>query len=120
MTQPCTALAQLSDDQLLTEVTRLAGLERQATAALIRSLMELDARRLYLAQGFSSLFAFCTQALHLSEHAAFGRIEVARAARRLPAVLDRLLDGSITVTNVRLLAPHLTEANHLDLLHRHL
>ena len=117
MTTPRTSLAQLSDEQLLAEVTRLAGLERQATAALIRSLMELDARRLYLAQGFSSLFTYCTQALHLSEHAALGRIEVARATRRLPAILDLLLDGSVTVTNVRLLASHLTEDNHRDLLH---
>jgi len=54
--------------------------------------------------------------LHLSEHAALGRIEVARAARRLPAILDLLLDGSVTVTNARLLAPHLTEENHRDVL----
>ena len=85
--------------------------ERQATTALIRCLMEVDARRLYLPQGYSSLFAFCTQALHLSEHAAYGRIEVARAARRLPALLAHLEDGSITVTNARMLAPHMTDAN---------
>ena len=77
--------ADLSDEQLLAELSRLAMHERQATTALIRCLMEVDARRLYLPQGYSSMFAFCTQALHLSEHAAYGRIEVARAARRLPA-----------------------------------
>jgi len=54
--------------------------------------------------------------LHLSEHAALGRIEVARAARRLPAILDRLLDGSVTVTNARMLAPYLTDENHVALL----
>ena len=97
--------ADLSDEQLLTEVSRLAMNERHAAAALIRCLMEVDTRRLYLPQGYSSLFAFCTQALHLSEHAAYGRIEVARAARRLPALLSHLEDGSITVTNARMLAP---------------
>jgi 5-methylcytosine-specific restriction endonuclease McrA len=106
----------LSNDELRAEVARLARLERQATAALIRSLMEVDARRLYLADGYSSLFTFCTQVLHLSEHAALGRIEVARAARRLPALLSHLEDGSVTVTNARLLAPHLTEANCEQLL----
>jgi hypothetical protein len=50
------SFAQLSDDQLLAEVTRLAALERGATAALIRSLMKVDARRLYLGEGCSSLF----------------------------------------------------------------
>jgi hypothetical protein len=39
------------------------------------SLAEMDVRRLCLAQGYSSLFVYCTRALHLSEHAACGRIE---------------------------------------------
>jgi hypothetical protein len=38
------AFADLSDDQLLAEVHRLADAERGATAALIRSLIELDSR----------------------------------------------------------------------------
>jgi hypothetical protein len=114
ITHPCLTL--LSDAQLLAEVKRLVARERTATAELIRSLMELDTRRLYLAEGCSSLFTYCTQVLHLSEHAALGRIEVARAARRLPAILDRLLEGSVTVTNVRMLAPHLTDENHVALL----
>jgi hypothetical protein len=78
--------------------------------------MELDVRRLYLAEGFSSLFAYCTQAMRLSEHAAYGRIEAARAARRFPAVLDVLESGSITLTTVTLLAKHLTPENHVRVL----
>jgi hypothetical protein len=38
------------------------------------------------------------------------------AARRFPAILDRLADGSLHLTAVSLLAPHLTPANHLELL----
>jgi 5-methylcytosine-specific restriction endonuclease McrA len=101
----------LSDDELLAEVQRLAAKERQATATLIRSLMELDARRLYLAAGYSSLFAFCTRVLHLSEHAAQSRIEVARASRRQPRLVAAIDEGSINVTCARLLAPHLTDEN---------
>jgi hypothetical protein len=111
-----TLLADLSNENLLAETSRLALRERQATAALIRCLMEVDTRRLYLSEGYSSLFSFCTQALHLSEHAALGRIEVARAAHRLPVVLLHLEDGSVTVTNARMLAPHMTEANCEQLL----
>jgi hypothetical protein len=50
--------------------------------------------------------------LHLSEHAAYNRIEAARAARRFPLILERLADGSIHLTAIRLLAPKLTPANH--------
>ena len=43
--------AQLSDKELLAEVKRLADNERVATAGLIATLAELDARRLYLGEG---------------------------------------------------------------------
>ena len=110
------SLASLTNQQVLTRVTMLAAGERQTTAALIGALAELDARRLYLGEGFSSLFTYCTQALHLSEHAAYNRIEAARIARKWPAILQLLADGSVTITTVRLLADSLTDANHRQLL----
>jgi hypothetical protein len=78
--------------------------------------MELDARRLYLGEGCSSLFGYCTQVLHLTEHAAYGRIEAARAARKFPVILLRLHDGTLSLTAVSLLAPHLTDENHVQVL----
>jgi hypothetical protein len=110
------AFAQLSDRELLAEVKTLAEHERVATAGLIATLAELDARRLYLGEGCSSLFSYCTRLLHLSEHAAYGRIEAARTARRHPVILDMLAAGSVNLTTVCLLAPHLTEENHVDVL----
>jgi HNH endonuclease len=112
MTNPTRGLTDLSDDELLFEVKRLAARERESTAQLIASLAELDARRLYLGEGYSSLFTYCTQCLHLSEHAAYGRIEAARAARRWPIILELLSDGAVTLTTVCLLASHLTNENH--------
>jgi hypothetical protein len=51
--------SQLSDDDLIAQVKALARCEREATACLIAHLAELDARRLYLPAGFSSLFTYC-------------------------------------------------------------
>ena len=110
------SLASLTDEQLLLKVRALAALEREATAQLIASLAKLDARRLYLAEGFSSLFSDCTETLDLSEHAAYNRIEVARAARKWPLILQMIADGAITLTVVRLLVPSLTDDNHRQLL----
>jgi hypothetical protein len=53
-------IARLSDDELLAQTRSAAQHERQATAHLIALLMELDTRRLYLGEGFSSLFTYCT------------------------------------------------------------
>ena len=110
-TTPHSDLAVLSDPDLVAEIARLAARERHATAAVIRILIEFDRRRLYLAEGYSSLFAYCTQVLHYSEHGAFNRIEVARAAARWPQLLDCLEEGSLHLAGARLLAPHLTDEN---------
>src|SRR4026207_623045 len=93
MTIALSSISLLSDDDLLASVKRAAGDERRATAQLIALLMELDTRKLYLGEGCSSLFTYCTQVLHLSEHAAYGRIEAARVARKYPVVLERLQAG---------------------------
>lgn len=102
----------LSDVALVAQVKALAAREREATADLIAALAELDSRRLYLGAGCSSLFIYCTRVLHLSEHAAYGRIEAARTARRFPSILNDLADGSLTLTSVCLLGPVLTGENH--------
>jgi hypothetical protein len=106
----------LADVALEAEVRRLARCEREVTAELIAHLAEFDARRLYLGAGFSSLFAYCTRSLGLSEHETYNRIEAARAARRFPVILHRLAAAEVNLTTVRLLAPHLTPDNHERLL----
>ncbi len=106
------SIDKISDRELLERTTRAAGAARHATAELLALIGELDARRLYLGEGCSSLFTYCTQVLHLSEHAAYHRIEAARAARRFPIILDLVDDGSVTLTTVAMLRPHLTDANH--------
>jgi len=103
--------ATLTDDALIAELGRLAGREREATAALIVHLGEFDARRLYEGAGHPSMFSYCRAVLRLSEDAAYNRIKAARAARTHPAIVDMLADGSLSPTTVRLLAPHLTIEN---------
>ena len=110
------SLSRLSDAELLIEAKRLAAAEREATADLIRLLCEVESRQLHLAVGCSSMFGYCTQVLHLSEHAAYARIAAARAAVRFPFVMDLLTEGAITLTTVTLLGRHLTAENHVAVL----
>ena len=105
------SLSSLSDVELLSAVARLSAAARETTADLIAALAELDERRLYLVEGCASLFAYCTERLHLSEWEAYHRVAAARAGRRFPVVLQKLRDGSLTMTAVGTLAPHLTEDN---------
>ena len=105
--------AALSDQDLLARLGALAGRERETLAELPAHLAALDARpAVYAAQGYGSLYTYCTQALRLSEDAASNRIAAARACRRFPLILDLLASGEMTLTSVRLLGRHLTPENH--------
>src|SRR5712691_3785240 len=112
-TNALSTAAALSDHELLARLSTLAGREREASVELVAHLAALDARpSVYLAQGYGSLHAYCTQALRLSEDAASHRIAAARACRRFPVILDLLASGEMTLTSVRLLGRHLTPENH--------
>ena len=71
-----------------------------------------------LGQACSSLFAFCIERLHMSESAAGKRITAARVGRRFPVVLEMIGRSEIHLTTINMLAAHLTEENHTELLQR--
>jgi hypothetical protein len=110
------SLRRISDEDLVARVRDLAARERGVTALLVAHLAELDTRDVHLRAGYPSLFAYCRDALALSEHEAYNRIEVARAARRFPVILELIAEGAVNLTTVRLLAPHLTTENHGEVL----
>jgi 5-methylcytosine-specific restriction endonuclease McrA len=64
------------------------------------------------------MFAWCTEALHLSEAEAYLRIAAARASREHPILLAMLADGRLHLTAMVKLAPHLTPANREAVLRR--
>jgi hypothetical protein len=113
-----TALTRLTNDDLIASLRSLVSRSNQLEADIIEHIQEVETRRLYLDCAFSSLFVFCTDALGFAEGAAFNRIEVARAARRIPQMLESLRRGEVHLTGLRLLAPHLTESNHAEVLLR--
>jgi 5-methylcytosine-specific restriction endonuclease McrA len=106
----------MTDDALVAETKRLAALERRSTAELLSILIEFERRALHLTLGYSSLFAYCTRALLLSEQAAYSRITAARLAKRYPEILQHLAEGTLTLSSVGILAPHLTDDNAAPML----
>jgi hypothetical protein len=105
-----------SDEDLQKEVLFFAFSERRWAAHLVAGLGEIEDRRLYLSDGFASLLDYCTQGLHLSAEEAHSLIDVARAARRSPLILEMLARGDLDLSIVELLVPHLTPENHRQLL----
>jgi hypothetical protein len=107
-----------SDDELLRRLAELVSQSRRVEADLVAHIGEVDERRLYARQAFPSMFAYCTEHLHLSEAEAYRRITVARASRQFPALLDRLRDGRLHLSGLARLAPLLTAQNCEALLGR--
>ena len=106
----------LSDQELIVALAQSIRTERHATVATIASIDEFDRRRLFLPAGFSSMFAYCVRHLHMSEGAAYSRIEAVRAARRFPVIYELLADGDISLSTIGLIGRHLTDRNYEALL----
>jgi 5-methylcytosine-specific restriction endonuclease McrA len=111
-------LEAVSDDELRRRLSEFLRQTRRAEADLIAHMAEFDARRLYAREAAPSMFAWCTEVLHLSEHEAYLRITVARASREHPMLLAMLRDGRLHLSGICKLAPHLTRQNRERLLKR--
>ena len=113
-----TDLRSLSDDALLRRLSELLHSSRRVEADLIAHIAEVDARELYARQAAPSMFAYCTDILHLSEPETALRIHAARASRKHPMLLEMLRDGRLHLSGIGLLAPHLTPENRQAVLKR--
>ena len=108
----------MSDERVLERVEVLVRRSNETTAELLAYLAEVDSRGLHLGEACGSLFAYCVERLHMSEAAAGKRITAARTARRFPVLLAMISRGEMHLCGVTLLAPHLKEENHAELLAR--
>jgi hypothetical protein len=100
----------LSNEQVLDGLRHMVSSSRRLAARVVAHLGEVE-RRLHLDAGCSSMFAYCVNRLELSEDEACRRIDVARLARRFPAIFPLLATGELTLSVVALLKPHLTNDN---------
>jgi hypothetical protein len=112
------SLESLPDEELLRRLTDLLGRSRRTEADLVAHIGEVDRRRLFSRAACPSMFAYCTEVLHLSEHEAYLRITVARAAREHPVLLVLLSEGRLHLAGIAKLAPHLSRENRDALLER--
>src|SRR2546422_9317819 len=111
-----TVVGSLSSADLRSATWDLVQRSHGLDAALLMHLAEIEERKLYLDWSFPSMFAYCVEELGFSEDVACNRINVARAARRLPIILEVLRSGKVHLAGLRLLAPHLTAENQEKLL----
>ena len=110
------SVASLGNAQLLAATRELLRRACVVEADLLVHLGEIEERKLYRDLAHSSMFGFCVDELGFSEDATCNRLEVARAGRRFPAVIEALRSGQVHLSGLRILAPHLDQENHRALL----
>jgi hypothetical protein len=108
--------SQVSSQDLTLNVPEGIGRERLATADHLADLAEFDARRLYLPEGFSSMFEYCVGRLRLSRERALKRIRIIRATRAFPVLYDAIADGRLHPSDIVPLASHLSPDNVPELI----
>lgn len=110
------SLDHLNDTELRRGLFHWGSQERSSTAMFIAHIAEFDRRRLYVAEGYPSMFEYCVRELKLSEGGTYRRIRAARAAKQHPQILEMLSEGRLSLTVVVLLSPSLTPENCDELL----
>ena len=88
----------LNNQQLLSQTKLLVQKERNIHIQVLRHLGEIDSRKLYLEQGFSSLFDYTVKELGYSEGAAYRRIKAMKLCRDLPDTENRLQSGRLSLS----------------------
>ena len=87
------SIANLSDVELIAQLKTLVRSERGVTEQVIRHLAEVDTRRLYAKEGYSSLFDYAVKGLGYSGASAMRRINAARVGVKAPEVFELIERG---------------------------
>ncbi len=104
-------LANQSDARILSGFSLLVIQERKRKSDLLAYLNEVDVRKLYAQEGYSSLFRFLTEKHFFSESSALKRIQAARLARKFPFLYGDIKDGKYSLSALSRLAPFVSAAN---------
>ena len=110
------ALSHLTDTVLMRKLHDASARDRSTLAELLVLIGEADARKSYLVDGYSCMFHFCRDELHMADGEAYWRVRAARLARRHPGLLGMIQRGEIHLTAIALLSKHLRHGNTLELL----
>ena len=94
---------------LMNEIESEIRTERRSTAKIVRCLAAIDAQRLYLQLGFSSLYDLVTKRLGYSPSAAMRRIKAARVAIADPSVIAKLESGELNFATIDVLSNFVKE-----------
>ena len=93
-------LKHLTDSELIKDLKLLVLEERKCSAKILHHLKEMDRRRLFVEQGYGSLFDYAVHHLGYSSSAAYRRIQAARMLHEIPEIELKLTSGNLNLTHI--------------------
>ncbi len=107
-------LKHLADETLVNDAIIIAKNEREMTLLMLHHLKEIEHRKLYSDLKCTSLFDFCVRILKYSESSAYRRIQASKLITNIPEVGDKIINGSLSITNIALVNQYFKENKIID------
>src|SRR5690242_10729830 len=90
----------LSNTELETSFSDLVKEERKTTRQILEHIYEISRPKLFLEQGYSSLFEWLTKKYSYSNAAAQRRIDAARCLKLGPEVSEKIEKGKLNLSHL--------------------
>ncbi|MEK2646016.1 HNH endonuclease signature motif containing protein [Bdellovibrio sp. BCCA] len=94
------ALKRLSNLELETNLKDFVQKERKLLHVILEHIKEIDSRKLYLERAYSSLYEYLVKEFGYSGSAAMRRIEAARLLNEVPAMAQKIQEGSLNLSQI--------------------
>jgi hypothetical protein len=95
-----------------TQAKNLAKEYLRTEAELLLVLMDMKRKRVFAELNYSGIFDYCERALKLSRAQAFYFKTVADKSEEVPEIKSALIQGELTLSQARRIAPVVTKENH--------
>lgn len=93
-------LSKISNIELEGRLKDLVMKERKLLHVILEHIKEVDTRKLFLERAYPSMFEYLVKELGYSGSAAMRRLEAARLLKEIPAVSEKIQEGSLNLSQI--------------------
>ncbi|MGZ3774019.1 MAG: HNH endonuclease [Pseudobdellovibrionaceae bacterium] len=94
------SLKDVTNTELEVRLKDLVHKERKLLHVILEHIKEVDTRKLYLEKAYSSLYEYLVKECGYSGSAAMRRLEAARLLKEIPAVAEKIQQGSLNLSQI--------------------
>ncbi|MGZ3786481.1 MAG: HNH endonuclease [Bdellovibrio sp.] len=94
------SLKHITNTDLEVRLKDLVNKERKLLHVILEHIKEVDIRKLYLEKAYSSLYEYLIKECGYSGSAAMRRLEAARLLKEVPAVSEKIQEGSLNLSQI--------------------